>query len=158
MIRRFKGWPVIALVALFGLAACARNIGLAPSDLGGDQAGQAVAPSFSQFSDIPIPAGAVMNLDRSLVFGGREAWIGRLVLTTASNAGDMFDFFKQRTAQFGWEEITTVRSAVSILTFIRGERVLTVQIAPKTISGANVNITVSPRGQNPPADAGAPPG
>ena len=52
---------------------------------------------------------------------------------------------KQRSPEFGWQEITSVRSQISVLTFTRAERVLTVQIQSKTISGSEMDITVAPR-------------
>ena len=38
-------------------------------------------PSFAQFSDVPVPTGAKMDLQRSLVLGERDAWIGSEVST-----------------------------------------------------------------------------
>ena len=102
--------------------------------------------TFAQFKDIPVPKGADMNMDRSFIFGAQDSWIGRVVLNVSGDPGTNFDFFKNNAPQFGWEEVTTVRSAVSVLTFTRGERVLTIQIQPKTIMGSTVDLTVSPRG------------
>ena len=49
--------------------------------------------------------------------------------------------------KFGWQEITTVRSEVSVLTYSRNSRVATIQIRNRTLGGAVVDITVSPRGR-----------
>ena len=59
---------------------------------------------------------------------------------------EMFDFYKKNASGFGWEEITSVRSKVSVLTYTRGERVMTVQIADRWLWGSEVELTVSPRG------------
>ena len=152
---RILGLPVIALLAV---AACDRAVGIAPSTsrpaANADQQGGAV--SFSQFADIPIPTGSKMNLDRTLVLGPQDTWIGRLALDTSHKTTDMFSFFKQKAPEFGWQEVTSVRSAVSVLTYTRENRVMTIQIQGKTITGSEVDITVSPRGGLAPVSATPP--
>ena len=139
-----------ACMLSLGLAACGQNLSLAPNQANGLLPGEA---TFAQFKDIPIPAGATMNMDRSFIFGAQDSWIGRMVLNTSADVGATFDFYRNNAPQFGWDEVTTVRSAVSVLTYSRGERVLTIQIQGKTIRGAEVDLTVSPRGV--PASSGA---
>ncbi len=141
---------VLTVASVMG--ACSRSIDL-PATRNSQDAGQGSGqsaepnrPSFSEFSDIPIPTGATMNIERTLVLGAQDSWIGRLVLNAPNSAAVMFDFFKQRSTEFGWAEVTTVRSEISFLTYTRGDRVMTVQIQPKTLSGSEVNITVAPRG------------
>jgi len=145
-----------AALAVLAIAGCEggfdlnRGVALpATANVEGDD-GKPAQPSFSQFQDIPIPAGAKMNTDRSLILGARDAWIGRLVIVTGFNVVSAFDFFKQRAPEFGWQEVTSVRSAISILTYTRNERVLTIQIQRRRIGGAEIDLTVSPRGQNMP--------
>lgn len=141
--------PTVVLTAIL-LTGCTQGIGVTPSTTNATR-GQLTAPppSFAQFRDIPIPTGAKMAVDRTLVLGPQESWLGRLVLDTSNSPTSMFDFYKQRTPQFGWREITSVRSAVSVLTYGRGERVMTVQIRAKTIAGSELDITLSPRGGDP---------
>jgi hypothetical protein len=135
-----------ALAFAMALSACTQNVGVPRSTQNsGGNGGQPAQPAFSQFQDIPVPGGASMNMDRTLVFGAQESWIGRLVLTASFNTANMFDFYKARTPEFGWQEITTVRSATSVMTYTRGERVMTIQIKARTITGTEVDITVSPR-------------
>lgn len=150
--------PFIAAVALMlALSACSRGaIDVLPTAAAEGQEGQPNQPAFSDFQDIPIPAGAQMVTERSLILGVRDAWVGRLVLETGFNVAAAFNFFKQRTTEFGWQEITSVRSAISILTYTRGERVLTIQIQGRPLGGAEVDLTVSPRGSGAPGGGGAP--
>ena len=134
-----------ALLAL-ALTGCTRGaINVTPTAAAEGREGQSNQPAFSDFQDIPIPAGAQMNTERSLILGVRDAWVGRLVLKTGFNVAAAFNFFKQRTTEFGWQEITSVRSAVSILNYTRGERVLTIQIQGRSLGGTEVDLTVSPR-------------
>ena len=103
--------------------------------------------SFARFVDIPVPAGATMDLERSLVLGEREGWIGRLVMSVPEDAGRVYDFYVAEMPRFDWSPITSVRAATSVLTYSRGGRVATIQITGGTIRGAKVSMTVSPKGE-----------
>jgi hypothetical protein len=46
------------------------------------QDGKTETPRFTQFTDIPIPANAKVDLDNLLVLGTEDGWIGRLALGT----------------------------------------------------------------------------
>jgi hypothetical protein len=107
--------------------------------------GKSSEPSFSQFPDIPIPSAAEMDVGRTLVLGGGEHWLGRLVLKTENDANAMFNFYKRKMPERDWQEITSVRSSISVLTFSRGERVATIQIQSRTLQGSEVLLTMSPR-------------
>jgi hypothetical protein len=102
---------------------------------------------FAQFSDIAVPPGAKMNVERTLVLGARDAWIGRLAVTTGMAATAAYDFVIREMPKFGWSEITSVRSGISVITYARGERVATVQIVARTLGGSQIDVTVSPRGR-----------
>ncbi len=144
MFGKKRVLPVVTLISTLVLGACSQGIGLTATPSGNKQ-GSAPQPSFAQFSDIPVPTGAVMNLDRTLVLGSKEVWVGRLVISSSHKSADMFAFFKQRSPEFGWQEVTSVRSEISVLTFTRAERVMTVQIKSKRLSGTSMDITVAPR-------------
>mgnify|MGYP001264024396 CR=1 FL=1 len=142
---------IVAAVLSFILSACSLDaINFPQTDVAKDQEGRPSQPGFTDFQDIPIPAGAQVITERSLVLGVRDAWIGRLVLKSKLNVITAFHFFKKRTTEFGWQEITSVRSAISILSYTKGERVLTVQIQSQSWGGAEVSLTVSPRGTDTP--------
>ena len=152
------------VVCSAALAACGSLTGSSPSSPGSGStsstsgSGTHGKVGFAQFSDIAVPSGATMDVDRTLVLGARDAWIGRLALSTPDNSTETYDFFLREMPKFGWQEITTVRSEVSVLTYARGNRIATVQIMPRTLGGAKVDITVSPRGRpgsSPGASGGA---
>jgi hypothetical protein len=107
---------------------------------------ETISPHFSDFTDIPRPASASMDLDRTLIFGNADNWVGRLAFTSRQTNIELFDFFKQEMPRFGWEEVTSVRSTVSVLTYKRMDRVALLQIKAGTIYGAYVELTVSPKG------------
>ncbi len=130
---------IAALFFLTLLAACSQSSGLQPTAKPEDL-------SFNQFADIPIPTGAKMDIERTLLLGSGEGWIGRLVTKNSNNINEMFSFYKSELPKFGWQELSSVRSALSVLTYQRGARVATVQIQASTFGGSLVDFTVSPQG------------
>jgi len=115
--------------------------------------GDGAPAGLSQFNDVPIPAGASFDQSQSLILGSQPEWLGRLVLNTSNTARSLVEFYQNEMKRFGWTEVTVVRGDPSVLTFERGGRVSTVQISERTLRGAQVAITMSPRGQ--PSGAGA---
>jgi hypothetical protein len=132
------------------LLGCAPTADLKATRSSADGGG--AAASLAQFSDIPIPKGTAMNLERSLIFGAADGWIGRLVFTNSLGSQEAFEFYGREMPAFGWQEITRVRAQTSVMTFIRGARAATIQITRTTLGGSEVNLTVSPQAQ--PATAG----
>jgi hypothetical protein len=107
---------------------------------------ETISPHFSDFTDIPRPSSASMDLDRTLIFGNADSWVGRLAFNSRLSNIELFDFYKQEMPRFGWEEVTSVRSTVSVLTYRRMDRVAMMQIKSGTIYGSYVELTVSPKG------------
>lgn len=148
-------------VTALALGACAPVTGLSPSTSTMDAQSQGqsgatngttgapAAPekAFNRFPDIPVPTKADMDNKRTLVFGSGETWYGQLGLDTGHNTDSMFDFYKQELPGFNWLEVTSVRAPVSVLTYERQGRVLSIQIEKASLGGgAKVTLTVSPRG------------
>lgn len=157
--KRIRPHALIAGGVLLVVAGCTSGDG--PVSAAGTSTGSSsrTAAGFAQFPDIAVPAGAKMDVERSLVLGARDDWIGRLSMNTSGSTSDSYDFFLREMPKFGWQEITTVRSEVSVLTYSRSSRVATIQIRRKTLGGSAVDITVSPRGRPaaPSANGGAMP-
>jgi hypothetical protein len=156
-IGRIRPWALALSIVL--MAGCETTPILSTPESGGDQAGRKALTGFGQFPDIPIPSGTKINTEKTLVFGTKP-WYGQLSLSSSSNANALFDFYRESLTQYGWQEVTAVRAPTSILTYATAERVLAIAIQSGTISGANVTVTVSPRGQaqpqTPPPLGGAP--
>jgi predicted small secreted protein len=151
MNRMIRALQTALLASSLALSACATEVGVPAQGEGGKDA-QGLQQAFTRFPDLPVPEGADIDLDRTLVFGAGKDWFGRLVIGVSHSANDMFDYFKRELPRFGWEEVTSVRSAVSVLTYARQERVATIQIEGSKFRGSHAVITVSPRGRpHPPA-------
>ncbi len=146
----------LGLIITFGFALSACSNGLDFNRNGSSDttinmpAQPAPVIAFNRFPDMPIPPGGEIDLDRTLVFGANDTWFGRLAVDSSLNPNELFNFFKQEVPGFGWDSITSIRSARSILTYTRGARAVTIQIEGKFFSGGTAVITMSPQESPPP--------
>ena len=111
----------------------------APSDVSG------VAPSFSQFTDVPMPGNSAIDLENTLVLGSEENWTGRLVLSADASPIMMHDFYEREMSKFGWAKVTTVRGSMITLVYDRESRVVTIRISANR-NGSTIDMLVGPKG------------
>ena len=145
-MTRHKRTPILFGLALLwlsaGLAGCETAAPLAGA---GDPTTANVATDFQSITDLPIPVGAELDAERSIVLGGPDQWIGRLVLDLAQPAGEVFVYFRERMPEFGWQPVMSVQAKISVLTYVRGQRATTIQIESGTLGGSTALVTVAPR-------------
>ena len=114
-----------AALASLALAGCSGS-NLVPntsSNNGSDsKGGGQPIPSFTQFTDIPMPSNSSLDMDRSIIFGASDAWHGRLVINAGGTPAQMYDFYE------------------------RESRVATIKLQGGSFAGSTVDITVSPKG------------
>jgi hypothetical protein len=137
-------FAMILIAATVALAACESGPRLAATTAPVALEGETNA-AFQPITDVPIPDGARLDSGRSLVLGGQDNWTGRLVFKVGESSADAFARYHQEMPRFGWRLITSVQAESSVLTFSQGERIATIQIEGRTLSGATVAITMSPR-------------
>lgn len=113
-------------------------------EAGEETKGVATNPSFTQFLDLPIPDTAVMVLNKTQIFGSASVWYGRLAVHTDHKLSTAFNFYKEKMPQFGWQEITIIRSVQSIMIYQRQDRIATIQIDAAALSGSDIVITITP--------------
>ena len=121
----------------------------APSEKDAERGGaqkqdRGTGPQFAEFRDIPIPANALIDFDNLLVLGAEEGWIGRLALTVGHKMPDMYAFYEREMPRFGWIKITSVRSAISTMTYSRGDRIASITLQSRTTGGTDIDFTVAP--------------
>jgi len=132
----------LALAALLAVTACSRNTAL-PANA---SAGSGDQPAnFQLVTDIPIPAGASMDNDRSLILSDRDRWTGRVVMTLSNSANEVTAFYQAQMPNFGWQPMMSVTAETSVLTYLRGDRAATVQVERRTVYGTTVSVTVAPK-------------
>lgn len=115
-------------------------------------------PGFVRFTDVPMPANASVDLTNLFVMGNDGAWFGRLVMNPGSSVADMYEFYRREMPRFGWAEVSNIRSATSVLVYMQGDRVATIQILPSgTItSSSRVEFSMTPRAAAPRQGSQAP--
>ena len=146
MLKSFAGLAFPVIAALLATSACSSSRVENPPGADGGNKTVKPTPSFDRFPDMPLPNGFEFDMQRTLVFGSNDTWFGRMVVLIAFGANEMFDFYKQELPRFGWQEVTSIRAPISVLTYTRGERVATIQVQSRTLGGSEVLVTVSPKG------------
>jgi hypothetical protein len=132
----------LCLAAILGMAGCSRGTDL-PAASSAAQGDQPV--NFQLVTDIPIPSGATMDNDRSLILSDRDRWTGRVVMKLFNSANEVTAFYQQQMPNFGWQPMMSVISETSVMTYVRGDRAATVQVERRTVYGTLVSVTVAPK-------------
>ena len=143
--------PALLILFMVLLTACNQSEALQPTTSASD--GES-SQSFALLTDIPIPPGADLNVEKSLVLGDLDRWTGRVILDVDQSSTKAFALYQIEMPNFGWQPVMSVQADVSVLTFTRGERAATIQIENNTLRGSSVSITVAPRQSTPPPGAG----
>ena len=138
---------MFVLTFIIVLSACDRTAPIMGTSTPPITKGQSKQTSlaYTQFPDIPIPSGAVINIEKTLVFGSKP-WFGQLSLSTSTNVAYVFDFYRSNLLKYKWKELASVRAKSSILTYDSKDRILSISINRTTLRGAEILITVSPKG------------
>lgn len=136
----------VLLIAGTLLGACEQTAGILPTTSpASDDGGGAVAPGLPQFTDVYVPPGAKLYVERTMIFGDAP-WYGQLALGASADPYALFEQYRRDMTGLGWQEMTSIRAPISVITFSRDDRVATVQIQGARLRGSEITITVSPRG------------
>lgn len=131
---------LLVLSTTFALLACS-SMGSTP--VGSDSTvSEATAKQLA--GDVPLPQGAVIRQQDTLVMGSGNTWMGRLNLTVPGDAQPAFAWFRDNLPAAGWTLTSSSFSKLSLLTFTKAERVATVQMQGSNFGGNEVLITVAP--------------
>lgn len=140
-----------ALVLILGLAGCAEGPAVTANNAP-SAADEAAAGSTAQLMVLAkgtaLPAGYKIDPSRTMIFGTDEKWTGRLTYTAAGSADEVFDFLHKEMPNFGWVEISAMRSDNSLLTFSSEStgRLATINIRRGSVIGSTqVDMVVAPQ-------------
>ncbi len=132
------------------------------SGRGGGEGSQGISQSGMDIvNDVPIPQGAVLDTERSLVLGRGSNWTGRLVFRVNRPSSALFSLYQSEMPQFGWQALSVIQDEVSILQYLLGSRLATVRISGLGFRGSRVSILMAPRetgGNLSPSQPGSPSG
>ncbi|HYW58298.1 MAG TPA: hypothetical protein VE934_15185 [Polaromonas sp.] len=131
---------LIVLFSAFITLGCA-SMGSAPM---GNDSTVTEANSKQISGDIPLPVGAVIKQQDTLVMGSGSAWTGRLSVAISGEPQAVFAYFRDTLPASGWALTSSSFSKTSLLSFTKGERAATVQVQSTSFGGNDVLITVAP--------------
>ena len=121
------------------LTACAAG----GSSIGGDSTvTEATAKQLS--GDVPLPPGAVIKQQDTLVMSAANTWLGRISLSVSGEPQAVFTYFKDGMPASGWTLTSSSFSKTSLLTFTKADRVANIQMQGTSFGGNDVLITVAP--------------
>ncbi|MDI9331680.1 MAG: hypothetical protein QM527_10295 [Alphaproteobacteria bacterium] len=130
----------LAALGLVFLTACS-STPLTTTEVAGDKPITVATSSTAT----PIPPGAEVNTNQSLILGQGDQWVGRMVLDVGRDADIAYKFFYEIYPNRGWTLITAVRGEASLLVFSNAERSLSVEVKSGQFwGGGRVVITASP--------------
>jgi len=78
--------------------------------------------------DVPLPPGAVIKQQDTLVMSTASTWLGRISLSVSGEPQAVFTYFKDGMPASGWTLTSSSFSKTSLLTFTKGERVANIQM------------------------------
>ena len=133
------------VLTLLSIGGCNRTgVPLLSTGVSGTEGLPAEQLSFAKFKDIPIPDGAVMDMNNTVIFGSDDEWFGRLALQPKLSHAETFDFFRYEMPNLSWREITNVRSTSSVLSYEKNDRIVTIQIT-NSYGKTLCSISMSPK-------------
>ena len=132
---------MLAMNLALGLSGCANTT--APA-VGVGLEGQVVNP-VQMLGTLPLPPGAVIRADQSLIIGAGENWVGRVVLDVGRDFDAAYRFFLETYPAQGWTLVSTVRGKNSFMVMTRQERTASFEMVDGGLLGSTVSLTMAPR-------------
>lgn len=125
-----------------GLSGCA-NTGSATSVAVGPD-GKVQNP-VQLLGQLPLPPGAAIRAEQSLIIGAGDNWVGRVVLDVGRDFDAAYRFFLETYPAQGWTVVSAVRGKNSFLVMTRQERTATFEMVDGGMMGSSVSLTMAPR-------------
>ncbi len=141
-LHRVYGALLVAVGLVAGLAACA-NTGSATSVAVGPD-GKVQNP-VQLLGQLPLPPGAAIRAEQSLIIGAGDNWVGRVVLDVGRDFDAAYRFFLETYPAQGWTVVSAVRGKNSFMVMTRQERTATFEMVDGGMMGSSVSLTMAPR-------------
>ena len=68
-------------------------------------------------TDIPLPSNSKIDLEKTVIVGKQDEWMGRLTITNKNSIDVIYSFFVNEMPKYNFKEKSSVRSAESSLIF-----------------------------------------
>ena len=90
----------------------------------------AARPVVRRFIGIPMPPNNALDLDRTVVVGDGNDWLGRIFFSAPMTVDQAIEFYRRDMPRFGWTELAMTRSDTSVLAYQEGGRLATIELTP----------------------------
>lgn len=141
-MHRVYGALLVAVGLAAGLSGCA-NTGSATSVAVGPD-GKVQNP-VQLLGQLPLPPGAAIRAEQSLIIGAGDNWVGRVMLDVGRDFDAAYRFFLETYPAQGWTVVSAVRGKNSFLVMTRQERTATFEMVDGGMMGSSVSLTMAPR-------------
>ncbi len=137
-------WAFLVAAGLAGgLAGCASTSSTPSVGVGLDGKVQNPVQLLGQ---LPLPPGAIIRADQSLIIGAGDNWVGRVVLDVGRDFDAAYRFFLETYPAQGWTVVSAVRGKNSFMVMTRQERTATFEMVDGgMLAGSVVSMTMAPR-------------
>ena len=145
--------PVL-LIGLIGLSSCSYVTPSSPTiaSTKGQISGEVpseIPPDVFTVPDIPIPPGAGIQKEDTVIVGADEDWTGQVVLRAPYRVAQMTEYFRKEMQRFAWVETSIVRARRTAISFAKDLRVVIVRISALSDNESEIDIVVSPNASGP---------
>jgi hypothetical protein len=136
-------WAFLVTAGLaVGLSGCANTGSSTSVAVGPDGKLQNPVQLLGQ---LPLPPGAVIRADQSLIIGAGDNWVGRVMLDVGRDVDAAYRYFLETYPAQGWTVVSAVRGKNSFLVMTRQERTATFEMVDGGMMGSSVSLTMAPR-------------
>ncbi len=141
-MHRVYGALLVAVGLAAGLSGCANTGSSTSVAVGPDGKVQNPVQLLGQ---LPLPPGAAIRAEQSLIIGAGDNWVGRVVLDVGRDFDAAYRFFLETYPAQGWTVVSAVRGKNSFLVMTRQERTATFERVDGGMMGSSVSLTMAPR-------------
>ena len=141
-LHRVLGAFLVTAGLAVGLLGCANTGSSTSVAVGPDGKLQNPVQLLGQ---LPLPPGAVIRADQSLIIGAGDNWVGRVMLDVGRDVDAAYRYFLETYPAQGWTVVSAVRGKNSFLVMTRQERTATFEMVDGGMMGSSVSLTMAPR-------------
>lgn len=100
---------------------------------------------ISKVPDVVLPPRSAIDVERSIILGSDDQWLGRIVLTTPENVASVGELIRNGMVSRGWRPVAQQSGGEGAFIFMRSARTASISVSAAGMSGARVVILVLPR-------------
>jgi len=109
-----------------------------------DENTETIKNYLSTITDIPLPSNSEIDLEKTVVVGKQDNWMGRLTLVDKNSIDEIFSFFINEMPKFDFKERSSIRSAESSLIFQNNKKTIFIKISKLNYRKNYIEITSTP--------------